>query len=255
MLVLHLATDEGAHAAARLGARLTGNVRYRPVSDIARVLAAVDDVARIDRAHVSVIGSDVASIAAAVVGVVPLEDSHDGLCAATVDGLAFDTESVLVMDEVDIVSDETHNGSTRRWVAVATTPAIDPTDPQTLLFVIPQLNRPGTLLEMLAAFSSRGLNLTRFGTRPLHGAIGMYGFLMEVEGSPVDEWVADALADVLGASSHLKFLGTFPAGERMWSQVTGRLPAGRDLRTLQDLDALVTGLDLLRDSEPVEDPS
>lgn len=250
MLVLHPGTDEGAHAAARLGARLGAGVRYRPVLDIASVLAMVDG----DTNHDDVAARTAGPGANRVLGVVPLEDSHVGLCAATVDGLAFDTESVVVVDEVDIVGDDAHEPTTR-WVAVATTPVSDPTDPQTLLFAIPQLNRPGTLLEMLAAFSSRGLNLTRLGTRPLHGDIGMYGFLMEVEGSPVDAWVADALADVMGASSHLKFLGTFPAGERMWSQVTGRLPAGRNLRTLEDLDTLVSGLDPFSGGEPVEDAS
>ncbi len=220
MLVMHLATDHGARAAARLGSRVGTSVRYRPIRDIATVLAAVD-------------------AGTADLGVVPLEDSHDGLCAATVDGLAFDTADVVVVDEFDLA----HGDATTRWVTVGTHPARAVADPQTLLFVIPQLNRPGTLLEMLAAFSSRGLNLTRFGTRPLHGAIGMYGFLLEVEGSPRDVWLADALADVLSASSHLKYLGTFPAGERTWSQVSGRLPAGADLRTLDDLAALAARLD------------
>lgn len=230
MLVMHLATDDGARAAARLADRLAGGVvgqreglaappRFRPAHAIGPVLAAVD---------AGTVG----------LGVVPLEDSHDGLRAETVDGLAFDTVDVVVVAEVDLVRD----GVTTRWVAVATEPATGVDDPQTLLFVVPRLNRPGTLLEMLAAFSSRGLNLTRFATRPLHGALGMYGFLLEVEGSPVDEWVADALADVLGASSHLKFLGTFAAGERWWSEVTGLQPAGSDLRTLDDLDALAARL-------------
>jgi len=216
---MHLATDDGARAAARLGARVATVVRHRPATDVATVLAAVDS-GQVD------------------LGVVPLEDSHDGLSVATVDGLAFDTSDVVVVDECDL----DHGDATTRWITVGTQPARDVADPQTLLFVIPQLNRPGTLLEMLAAFSSRGLNLTRFGTRPLHGAIGMYGFLLEVEGSPLDVWLADALADVLSASSHLKYLGTFPAGERTWSQVSGRLPAGVDLRTLEDLDALAARL-------------
>lgn len=220
MLVMHLATDHGAHAASRLGSRVGAPMRHRPSWDVATVLAAVDD-GRAD------------------LGIVPLEDSHDGLCAATVDGLAFDTSDVVVVDELDLQDGDV----TTRWIMVGTQPARDVVDPQTLLFVIPRLNRPGTLLEMLAAFSSRGLNLTRFGTRPLHGALGMYGFLLEVEGSPRDVWLADALADVLSASSHLKYLGTFPAGERTWSQVSGRLPAGVDLRTLDDLETLAVRLD------------
>lgn len=222
MLVMHIASDDGARAAARLAARRAGSgpaPRFRPAPAVADVLAAVD-------------------AGAVDLGIVALEDSHDGLRAATVDGLAFETAQVVVVGEVDLARD----GVTTRWVAVATEPATDVADPQTLLFVVPRLNRPGTLMELLAAFSSRGLNLTRFATRPLHGALGMYGFLLEVEGSPVDEWVADALADVLVAASHVKFLGTFAAGERSWSEVTGLEPAGPALRTLADLDALATRL-------------
>ena len=221
MLVMHIASDDGARAAGRLASRRSEKAatRFRPAPAIAGVLAAVD-------------------AGAVDLGIVPLEDSHDGLCAETVDGLAFETAEVVVVGEVDL----TRGGVTTRWVAVATTPAIDVDDPQTLLFAVPRLNRPGTLLEMLAAFSSRGLNLTRFATRPLHGALGMYGFLLEVEGSPVDEWVADALADVLAAASHVKFLGTFAAGERSWSEVTGLQPAGPALRTMADLDVLAARL-------------
>lgn len=203
---------------------LCGDRDELALESVAAVLAAVDD----GRAHA---------------GVVPLEDSVAGLRADTVDALVFDSEHLLVTGEVDLDDD----GVTTRWVSVGREPVVTPADPQTLLFVVPALNRPGTLLEVLAAFSSRGLNLTRVGTRPLHGALGMYGFLLEVEGSPLDAWVADALADLLAAASHVKFLGTFGAGERTWSAVTGQRPAGDDLQTVEDLDALV---DRLRATDP-----
>lgn len=231
MQVLHPAGPAGRRAARTLAP----DSEPASVDDTTAVLAAVDGSAAPDGQSGDGAESDAA---AQVLGVVPLEDSHAGLDAATVDGLAFDTEHVVVVAECDVVTDEV----VTRWVGVGTQPPRDVADPQTLLFVVPQLNRPGTLLELLAAFSSRGLNLTRFGTRPLRGALGMYGFLLEVEGSPVDEWMRDALADVLASSSHLKWLGTFAAGERAWSPVTGRTPAGTDLRSMDDLRVLVERL-------------
>lgn len=203
------------------------DVLPEPRPTVAEVLAAVD----------------AAAVDHDTLGVVPLESSHTGPDPDTVDGLVFATRDVVVVAETDLVTVETGGGEvTMRWVTVGTRPPMHVVDPQTLLFVIPQLNRPGTLLELLAAFSSRGCNLTRFATRPLRGGLGMYGFLLEVEGSPADAWMQDALADVLGASSHLKFLGTFAAGQRAWSPVTGVTPAGRDLRTLSDLSDLAEHL-------------
>lgn len=215
MRAVHLAGPGGAAAAGQLAHARRSLV---PAPRIAEVLAAV---------------------APDTIGVVPLEDSHVGLEAATVEGLVFDHDDLVVVAEVDRVDGDV----TTRWIAVATEPLRAAVDPQTLLFVVPALNRPGTLMELLAAFSSRGLNLTRFATRPLGGALGMYGFLLEVEGSPIDTWMQDALADVLAASSHLKWLGTWSAGERVWSEVTGRIPAGTDMRTHDDLAALAARLE------------
>lgn len=174
--------------------------------------------------------------------VVPFEDSRDGTVAATLDPLVFDLAGLAVVAEVDRV-DDADVPRTVRWVVVM--PAVDAPRPtadvrvQTLLFAVPHLNRPGALTEMLAAFSSRGLNVGRFEPRPLHAALGMYGFLLEVEGHPGDPWFAEALADLLAATSTLTHLGSFPAGERAWSAVTGRTPAGPGLRDRDDLASLV----------------
>lgn len=209
----------GKAAAETLGSVLGSIEQPVPVASIAEVVTLVES-GRAD------------------VGFVPLEDSASGLHDETVDAMVFSAGDVVVIGEVDLVDAE----MTTRWVGIGREQPGAVAGPQTLVFAIPILNRPGTLQEVLAAFSSRGINLNRFWPRPLHGVLGMYGFLLEFEGSPVDPWVADALADVLSASSHMKFLGTFPAGRREWAQVTGRVPAGADLRSLSDLDRLVSRL-------------
>lgn len=172
--------------------------------------------------------------------VVAFEDSHDGTDVATLDALVFDVADLVVTAEVDVVRD----GRTTRWVVVRpTSDAPRPPDDvpvQTLFFVVPHLNRPGVLTEMLAAFSSRGINVGRFDPRPLHGSLGMYGFLLEVDGQPGQPWFAEAVADLLAATSTVTHLGTLATGERAWSAVSGRMPAGPAMQDRDDLARLVT---------------
>lgn len=175
-------------------------------------------------------------------GVVPFEDSVHGSSAAVVDHLVFGSTNLVVVAELDQPDPDTDPPATRRHVAVATAPVAPDTAAQTLVFVVPGFNRPGTLTEVLAAFSARGINLTRVESRPLAGHLGMYGFLVEFEGDPTDGLVREALGDVLQAASTVKYLGSFAAGRRSWGEVIGREVAGNLLVGLDDVDALARRL-------------
>lgn len=176
------------------------------------------------------------------VGVVPFEDSVGGSTTAVVDHLVFGADRLVVVAEVDQPVPDADPPATRRHVAVATEPVAPDVAAQTLVFVVPGFNRPGTLTEVLASFSSRGINLTRVESRPLSGHLGMYGFVVEFEGTVVDRVVREALGDVLQAASTVKFLGTFAAGRRAWGHVTGRDVRGNLLQDLADVDALAERL-------------
>lgn len=192
------------------------------------------------------VGDDVRGVLASVgagdldAAVVPFEDSEDGTCVPTVDTMVFDVADLVVTAEVDLDRD----GRTTRWVRVARAADTGPVGAdgpvQSLFFAVPHLNRPGVLAEMVAAFSSRGINVGRFEPRPLQAGLGMYGFLLEVDGHPGQPWVAEALADLLAATSAVVHLGTLATGERAWSTVSGRGPAGRRLRDRGDLAVLVS---------------
>jgi len=171
--------------------------------------------------------------------VVPFEDTRAGVATEVVDHLVFGAPDLVVTGETDVVVEDDRDGpvTVRRFLAVSRTPAMGVSRPQTLLFVVPGFNRPGTLSELLAAFSSRGINMTTLQSRPLGAALGMYGFLIEFEGSPADPLVRGALADMLAATQSAKYLGTFDEGDRRWGQVRGRELAGKPL-TLDDLARL-----------------
>jgi prephenate dehydratase len=185
---------------------------------------------------------DAVTSGAVDLGVVAFEDSVGGSATDVVDHLVFGSEGLVVVAEVDQAVPDAEVPATRRHVAVATRPALPPTAAQTLVFVVPGFNRPGTLTEVLASFSSRGINLTRVESRPLAGHLGMYGFVVEFEGAPTDPVVREALGDVLQAAATVKFLGCFAAGRRAWGQVTGRDVRGNLLHDLDDVDDLAERL-------------
>jgi prephenate dehydratase len=69
----------------------------------------------------------------------------------------------------------------------------------------------GWLVDCLAEFSTRGVNLTRIESRPRRVGLGEYVFFLDVEGAPGDVAVAAALAAIEGHVAQLRVLGSFPA--------------------------------------------
>jgi prephenate dehydratase len=74
-------------------------------------------------------------------------------------------------------------------------------------------DRPGTLLEVLSEFASRGINLTKIESRPSKDALGVYVFLLDFEGHQSDPIAAEALARVDEKTSWLRLLGSYPCAE------------------------------------------
>lgn len=72
-------------------------------------------------------------------------------------------------------------------------------------------NRPGSLLEILAIFASRQINLTKIESRPTKKALGEYCFFIDFEGHIEEENVSGALGTLEGMLRELKMLGSYPA--------------------------------------------
>ena len=72
-------------------------------------------------------------------------------------------------------------------------------------------NRPGSLLELIAAFSAAGVNMTRLESRPARTGQWDYYFYVDVEGHQRDAGVAKALADLRGKAPFVKIFGSYPA--------------------------------------------
>ncbi len=75
-------------------------------------------------------------------------------------------------------------------------------------------DRPGTLLEMLEQFATRGVNLTRIESRPIGDRLGRYRFNIDAEGHVFDESVGEALSGLHRFSPKVTFLGSYPRADK-----------------------------------------
>ncbi|MBV9139721.1 MAG: prephenate dehydratase [Pseudonocardiales bacterium] len=71
-------------------------------------------------------------------------------------------------------------------------------------------DRPGALLEVLAEFALRGINLTRIESRPVKARLGEYQFFLDCEGHVAEDAVGDALAELHRRCTWVRFLGSYP---------------------------------------------
>lgn len=84
-------------------------------------------------------------------------------------------------------------------------------------------DRPGALLEVLAEFALRGINLTRIESRPMKARLGEYQFFLDCEGHVAEDAVGDTLAELRRRCTWVRFLGSYP---RVGVRRPGPDPAG-----------------------------
>ncbi len=80
-------------------------------------------------------------------------------------------------------------------------------------------DKPGSLVQILHEFSARNLNLSKLTSRPARTSLGHYCFIVDIVGHISDDIVANALLNVRAKHADVKFLGSYPAGGAMASEV------------------------------------
>lgn len=106
------------------------------------------------------------------------------------------------------------DGSTNvtRFVVLAPTDH-EPTgrDKTSLCFAFTE-DKPGILVRVLQAFSSRGINLAKIESRPSRESLGKYIFLADLEGHRLDPPVKSALEEIAALTDpqRLKIFGSYP---------------------------------------------
>lgn len=98
-----------------------------------------------------------------------------------------------------------------------------PTGTDRTSLVVAAADRPGALLEVLAEFALRGIDLTRIESRPSKGRLGEYRFFLDCNGHVADAGVGDALAELHRRCTWMRFLGSYP---RTGAPRPGPDPAG-----------------------------
>lgn len=98
-----------------------------------------------------------------------------------------------------------------RFVALAHSGAPPTGDDKTSIAFAVAHDRPGTLVSVLHEFSDRAINLTRIESRPSGEDLGVYVFLVDIEGHRDDPLIAQALAAVKEQSDLFRIFGSYPA--------------------------------------------
>lgn len=71
-------------------------------------------------------------------------------------------------------------------------------------------DRPGALVDALAEFSSRGINLSRIESRPQRSELGQYLFFCDLDGRLSDEPVRAAIGALRTKAGSVRVLGSYP---------------------------------------------
>jgi prephenate dehydratase len=109
------------------------------------------------------------------------------------------------------VEDEADNITRFVWIAPkGTEPGGEGPWKTSIVFSELGADHPGALVEALAEFSSRGINLTRIESRPLRQGLGRYMFFCDLEGGEDDPVVAEALEQLRAKADSVRVLGSYP---------------------------------------------
>ncbi|HZN12289.1 MAG TPA: prephenate dehydratase domain-containing protein, partial [Blastocatellia bacterium] len=109
------------------------------------------------------------------------------------------------------VEDESGNVTRFVWIAPAgTEPAGVGPWKTSLVFSELGADHPGALVEALAVFSSRAINLTRIESRPMRQGLGRYMFFCDLEGALADQVVSEAIGELHQKAGSVRILGSYP---------------------------------------------
>jgi prephenate dehydratase len=115
---------------------------------------------------------------------------------------------------VDGVEDQDDNVTRFVWIAPQGTEEGAGEDGRSwktsLVFSELGADHPGALVDALAEFSSRGINLTRIESRPLRQGLGRYMFFCDLEGKEDDPRVAEAIGELRKKAESTRLLGSYP---------------------------------------------
>ncbi len=97
-----------------------------------------------------------------------------------------------------------------RFIVVNRQPGEAPTGQAKTMLMLATAHQPGALYRALGEFASRNINLLKLESRPSREKPWEYIFYLDIEGSPQQQPVAQALAALEDKTAFMQILGAFP---------------------------------------------
>jgi prephenate dehydratase len=126
--------------------------------------------------------------------------------------------AVLAEDIID------NKNSVTRFALVSRSREIPPAtgaDKTSIIVGLPA-DRPGSLVELLEQFSTRGVNMSLLESRPIGDELGRHRFIIDVDGHITEERIADALLGLYRFTPQVIFLGSYPKADGQRNEFDAR---------------------------------
>ncbi len=112
----------------------------------------------------------------------------------------------MIMIAEDIGS---HQNNITRFVVLAKKPLLVMEKAKTSFAFSIVKDRPGGLYEILGRLAGPKINMTKIESRPNKSVLGEYIFFIDIEGSPADPKINQALEEIRTGSSFFKLFGSY----------------------------------------------
>jgi prephenate dehydratase len=109
---------------------------------------------------------------------------------------------------------ETNKANYTRFIVLSKKPnGIEKATKTSLIVNLNKSLKAGSLHNALGVFSSRDINLSKIESRPIPGTHWEYMFYIDIDGSPVEPRIAEALAELETNKHEVRLLGSYIAGK------------------------------------------
>lgn len=140
-------------------------------------------------------------------GVVPIENSKEGVVNATLDALIkFSTQ---ICGEIQMPISKKDSTDTTRFLIIGND-AVAPSGIDKTSLLISITNRPGSLAKIFQPFANHQVNITFFESRPYRDKMWNYVFFVDIDGHQQDQNVQQALAELSTQPLTYTILGSYP---------------------------------------------